>query len=65
MKNSLSLRKVVEIRKGQETVRFDKFPYDQVADKSFSLLYESENIKRGQGTVIILALNLMLNYIVL
>lgn len=43
LKQSLSLRRVVEIRQGQETVKFEKFPYDQVVDKSFSLLYESES----------------------
>ena len=41
--NSLSLRKVVEIRLGQRTNKFDKFPYEQVEDKSFSLLFESES----------------------
>ena len=42
-KSSLSLRRIVEIRKGQQTAQFDKFPYEQVEDKSFSLLFESES----------------------
>ena len=42
-KRSLSLRRVVEVRTGQQTPQFDKFPYEQVEDQSFSLLYESES----------------------
>ena len=42
-KSSLSLRRIVEVRRGQQTPQFDKFPYEEVEDLSFSLLFESES----------------------
>ena len=41
----MSLHKVVEVRKGQRTHMFDKFPYEQATDQSFSLIYEQEGMK--------------------
>ena len=37
---SVSLHRVLEIRKGQLTEKFDRFPYDEVEDQSFSLIFE-------------------------
>ena len=36
----VSLSKVLEVRKGQLTERFDQFPYEEVEDQSFSLIFE-------------------------
>ena len=38
----VSLHKVVEVREGQKTEQFDKFPFDEVASQSFSLIFEEE-----------------------
>jgi hypothetical protein len=38
----VSLHRVVEVREGQQTEMFDKFPYEQVKEQSFSLLYVKE-----------------------
>lgn len=38
----VSLHKVVEVREGQKTKQFDKFPFEQVSDQSFSLIFEEE-----------------------
>ena len=38
----VSLHKVVEVREGQRSTMFDKFPYEQVEKQSFSLLYLHE-----------------------
>ena len=38
----VSLHKVVEVREGQKTKQFDKFPFEQVSDLSFSLIFEEE-----------------------
>lgn len=40
----VSLHKVVEVREGQNTEMFDKFPYEPVEKKSFSLMYQHEGI---------------------
>ena len=40
----VSLYKVVEVREGQNTHMFDKFPYEQAENQSFSLIYEQECI---------------------
>ena len=39
---TVSLHKVVEVREGQATAMFDKFPYEQVENQSFSLVYLQE-----------------------
>ena len=39
---TVSLHKVVEVREGQKTAMFDKFPYEQVDKQSFSLIYQQE-----------------------
>ena len=39
---TVSLHKVVEVREGQRSTKFDKFPYEQVEKQSFSLLYLHE-----------------------
>ena len=44
---AVSLHKVVEVREGQNTDMFDKFPYPKVEDQSFSLVYPKE----GTSTV--------------
>ena len=38
----VSLHKVVEVREGQRTEQFDKFPFEQVSGQSFSLIFEEE-----------------------
>ena len=38
----VSLHKVVEVREGQRTYMFEKFPYEQAESQSFSLIYEQE-----------------------
>jgi hypothetical protein len=38
----VSLHKVVEVREGQNSTMFDKFPYEQVEKQSFSLVYLQE-----------------------
>ena len=40
----VSLHKVVEVREGQRSTMFDKFPYEQVENQSFSLVYLHEGI---------------------
>ena len=39
---SVSLHKVVEVREGQKTKKFDKFPFEEVEEQSFSLIFEQE-----------------------
>ena len=39
---SVSLHKIVEVREGQNTEKFDKFPFEQVEHQSFSLIFEEE-----------------------
>ena len=41
---AVSLHNVVEVREGQRSTRFDKFPYEQVEKQSFSLVYLHEGI---------------------
>ena len=41
----MSLHRILEIREGQETKKFDQFPYDEVAEQSFSLIFEAEKSK--------------------
>ena len=36
----MSLHKVLEIREGQLTRKFDQFPYEEVEEQSFSLIME-------------------------
>ena len=38
----MSFHKVVEVREGQKSEMFDKFPYEQVEKQSFSLVYQQE-----------------------
>ena len=38
----MSLHKIVEVREGQKTEKFDKFPFEQVEKQSFSLIFEQE-----------------------
>ena len=33
---------MLEVREGQQTDMFDKFPYEQVKEQSFSLMYMKE-----------------------
>ena len=33
---------MMEVREGQQTEKFDKFPYEQVKEQSFSLIYLKE-----------------------
>ncbi|XP_064406324.1 1-phosphatidylinositol 4,5-bisphosphate phosphodiesterase delta-1-like [Halichondria panicea] len=44
-KSSLKLHKVVEVREGQLTDSFNKFPYDEVEKQSLSLIFEQETKK--------------------
>ena len=37
----MSVDSILEVRLGQNTDRFTKFPYVEVDEQSFSLLYES------------------------
>ena len=37
---AVSLNKVLEVRRGQLTERFDQFPYEEVEEQSFSLMFE-------------------------
>ena len=39
---TVRLHKVLEVREGQLTDSFDKFPYDEVKSQSFSLIFEEE-----------------------
>ena len=32
----------MEVREGQKTEKFDKFPFEQVEKQSFSLIFEQE-----------------------
>ncbi|XP_032221029.2 1-phosphatidylinositol 4,5-bisphosphate phosphodiesterase zeta-1 isoform X2 [Nematostella vectensis] len=47
-RNSLSLDRVVEVRCGQQTRNFVKFPYTEVEHQSFSLIFEKEQGEWGQ-----------------
>jgi hypothetical protein len=40
LRSYLSLSKVLEVRKGQLTEKFDQFPYEEVEEQSFSLIFE-------------------------
>lgn len=40
---TVKLHKVVEVREGQWTDSFNKFPYDEVKDQSLSLIFEEES----------------------
>ena len=42
---AVSLHRVVEVREGQLTEKFDKFPYEQVKNQSFSLIYQQEGAR--------------------
>ena len=37
---------IVEVREGQKSEGFDRYPYEEVTDQSFSVLVEGK--KRGQ-----------------
>ena len=39
----MKLHKIVEVREGQWTDSFNKFPYDEVQDQSLSLIFEEES----------------------
>jgi len=41
--NSLSFHRIVEIREGQQTDQFDRFPYEEVDGQSFSLMFDDES----------------------
>ncbi len=41
----MNLQRVLEIREGQETVKFEKFPYEEVTEQSFSLIFEGVHSK--------------------
>ncbi len=41
--NTVKLHKVVEVREGQLTESFNKFPYDEVEKQSLSLIFEQES----------------------
>ena len=47
----VSLHKVVEVREGQKTKQFDKFPFEQVSDQSFSLIFEEERRSNESSSV--------------
>ena len=49
---SVSLHKVVEVREGQQTDMFDKFPYEQVKEQSFSLMYMKEGGQLAQSCML-------------
>ena len=53
---AVSLHKVVEVREGQNTDMFDKFPYPKVEDQSFSLVYPKEGT--STANILILETNL-------
>ena len=36
----MSLHRILEIREGQQTAKFDKYPYDEVWYQSFSIVFE-------------------------
>ena len=40
---AVSFHRIVEIREGQLTEEFDRFPYEEVEGQSFSLMYEEES----------------------
>lgn len=40
--HAVSLHKVVEIREGQRTETFDRFPFERAKNRSFSLIYQKE-----------------------
>lgn len=39
---AVSLHRVVEVREGQNTAQFDKFPFEKAEKQSFSLIYPQE-----------------------
>ena len=41
----MQLHKIVEVREGQLTDSFEKFPYEEVKDQSLSLIFEEESKK--------------------
>ena len=47
----VSLHKVVEVREGQKTKQFDKFPFEEVSDQSFSLIFEEERRSNESSSV--------------
>ncbi|KAK3717332.1 hypothetical protein QZH41_011579, partial [Actinostola sp. cb2023] len=47
-RNTLGLDKVVEVRCGQQTKNFIRFPYTEVESQSFSLIFEKEQGEWGQ-----------------
>ena len=48
---AVSFHRIVEIREGQLTEEFDRFPYEEVEGQSFSLMFEEESKwgKKGEG----------------
>ena len=49
--HTVSLHKVVEVREGQRSAMFDKFPYKQVEKQSFSLVYQQEGRVINYGVI--------------
>ena len=43
--SAVSLHRILEIREGQLTAKFDKFPYDEVWYQSFSIVFEGMKSK--------------------
>ena len=41
--HTVSLHRIAEVREGQETEKFHKFPYEEVESQSFSLLFDDES----------------------
>ena len=46
---AVSFHRIVEIREGQQTDQFDRFPYEEVDGQSFSLMFDDESEGSGEG----------------
>ena len=45
---------IVDVRKGQHSDGFDRYPYEEMKDQSLSILFEGEKQSKLTGIIIIL-----------
>ena len=49
--NTVLTEHIVEVREGQDSEGFDRYPYEEVDDQSFSVLVEG--VKRGWSFIVL------------
>lgn len=58
--NTVLTEHIVEVREGQDSEGFDRYPYEEVDDQSFSVLVEG--VKRGWSFIVLYQLCFIVLY---